>query len=266
MWLKIDQTILDSELKSRPGGIINTIRPDGVSALKTDIADISAGLSATRDLKTEIAQTSGATPPIQGQPMKGRNTLGEVQSSITEGSYRIIDMMHNVENYYLYPDLKMSHSLNQQYIEKKVIVRMKKKRKVKLSDGQEIEVANMPYVLYKEDIKFPFEFTIHVATQVENRIIKNQAMLNYIESLQKSGLPPEIVGLPIYRLLKQVWVNLQLGEVETVFPKDLENQIYAMSGKPPPGTQPNPETAEKKLTGEVRGKSTGGEKGGTGAI
>ena len=253
MWIKVDSRILDHELKSKPGGIINSSRPDGVVPVKKELSDVNAGLASASQLQNEIKELTGATAPLQGQEVGGKGTLGEVQSMITEGSYRIVDIMKNAERHILYPELYMDHALNQQFIEKQVIVLMDRQMMI---NGKLKTVKNMPFVLKQEDIRFDFKFRVHAATQVENRLVKNQALMNYLMTLGKSGLPPQLIGLATYRLMKQIWVNLQLGEAEVVFPANLEEQIYELFGQPSPqGSQVKPEDGEKKLQGNLAGAS-----------
>ncbi len=256
MWIKVDQTIQDHELKSVPGGIINSTRPDGVTPLRKDLSDVNAGLASAAKLQEDIRSLTGATGPIQGQKVRGKGTLGEVQSMISEGSYRIVDIMKNVERHMLSPDVYMSHSLNQQFVEEKVIVPMPSKKVMK--DGKMVVEKAHAVVLKKADFRFDFKFRIHVATQVENRLVKNQALMNYLITLGKSGLPPQLVGPATYRLMKQAWINLQLGGAEEVFPAALEDEIYAMFGQPSPqGSQTNPQDADKKIQGDLNGPTSG---------
>ena len=256
MWLRTDTSIQDHQVKSRPGAIIDSTRPDGLTPLKKGLTDVNAGIVSAAKLQEDIRDSTGATSPIQGQKVRGKSTLGERESMVSAGSRRIVDIMKNIERHLLYPDIQMSHSLNQQFIEKKVIVQIPS-RKVMI-EGKLEEVKGMAYVIKQEDIRFDFKFKFNVATQMENRLIKNQALMNYVITLGKSGLPPQIIGPATYRLLKQAWLNLQLGGADVVFPQELESKIYAMFGQvAPQGSQPNPENAEKTLRGGMDGPING---------
>ena len=93
---------------------------------------------------------------------------------------------------------------------------------------------------------------------------KLKKLMNYLQILTKSGIPQQLIGIPVYRIIKQIWINLELGEPETIFPQALENQIISMFMQMAMPQQPqqqnvvqnqtNPDQVEKKMNGELKGQ------------
>jgi hypothetical protein len=219
-----DYGIPDEDLVSRPNGIIRSSMQNPVDPLKVDPLNIRDGVLADQMIKDDMSGATGATKSMQGAQLERKGTATEVRSLISEGNYRILEIIMNLENLVFKPYMKMHHANNQQFIEEKLEIEIDNPKK-----GED-EPEKRMVVLDQKDIMFPFQFDINIVSDVENRTVKTQMLQNYLGLLSSLGLPPQFVMLPQIRIAKHIWAIQGLSDVSEIFPEGMEDQLQAMLG------------------------------------
>jgi hypothetical protein len=220
MWITSDRTITDQELVNRPNGVIYSRM--GVQALQPvqpPIINQSQGIQSETMIKDDMTGATAATKSLQGEQLR-KGTATEVKSMTTESNFRILLMVKNIQNYVLRPYLEMQHSLNQQFVEEEETIF------VKGDDGQ-----NIPVSVSEVDISIDWKFDFLVVDNVENKIVKIQQLQNYLQLLSGVPLPPNIIGPAQAKLMKMIWIYMNIPDAEDVLPPDLEDQLKQMMGE-----------------------------------
>jgi len=228
MWTRTDPNIPDSHLTSRPNGIIDVANHDDIKPLYPPQINLSAALQSEEMLRDDIATPPGSTKSLQGVQLEGAATATEVRSLVAEGNYRVVLIAKALEREVLEPLVYMSHANNTQYQEEEVKV-------ATTVEGDKEEVVT----LEQKDIIYPYKFRVKVAASVENKVVKNQMLQNFMQILMGSGLPPQMTMPAVVKIVKKIWGNLGLSIGEEIISDDVEQSfVQQLQGMGQPGMVP----------------------------
>lgn len=194
MWLMEKNTgeKLPSYMTSEQNKIIPVRRFPGITPLNP--IDMTMSHLSMQKLYTEELRSSvGATGSLQGLPTRYGTTAKESSQLLEQANIRITDILKRAEKTMIEPMLEQCASLVMQFIDDKQIV------EVIGEDGCILESLEFrPY-----DITFPCKFMAMGVTQVQNKLMKSQQLLNLLS--QQGSLPQGI--LKVENILKE-WMSL----------------------------------------------------------
>lgn len=210
-----------------PGGIW-WADPNAVKQFQfPDLSDTGIkNANMIRQIMTESSDNSPQLPdPIAG---KARST-GQAQLAIDEWQTDLYAFMQSIESEALVPFCQMTHSLLQQYVPDKLIIRVA---------GKYAETW-IKKLVSPEDLAGRYDFTWKGAIQTQNNAIKVQQILNFIKVA--SSLPPD-AGVKVNwpnLIMKLFRDGLQMKDAHTIIetadfnpsvPPGLENEMIEMGG------------------------------------
>lgn len=194
MWLmeRSGLSELPAYMTSEQNKIIPVKRFPGLQPLApTDmtLSHLSIHKFYTDDLRSGV----GATGSLQGLPTRYGTTAKEASQLLAQANIRITDILKRAEKTMIEPMLEQCASLIMQFIDDKQIV------EIIGEDGLVLESLEFrPY-----DIIFPCKFMAAGVTQVQNKLMKSQQLLNLLS--QQGSLPQGI--LRVENILKE-WMAL----------------------------------------------------------
>lgn len=193
MWL-MERSSLDklpTYMTSEQNKIIPVRRFPGIEPLTpTDMT--MSHLSIHKFYTDELRSSVGATGSLQGLPTRYGTTAKEASQLLAQANIRITDILMRAERTMIEPMLEQCASLIMQFIDDKQIV------EVIGEDGLSESLEFRPY-----DVIFPCKFMAAGVTQVQNKLMKSQQLLNLLS--QQGSLPQGI--LKIENILKE-WMRL----------------------------------------------------------
>lgn len=223
--------ISDSQLKSRPNGIIRS--KAGVDAVRFLPPSLTAneGLKAVAMAKEDIRSGTGATMSLQGLPARYGTTASEYQQQGTASARDVFAKVREIEDRIIKEFLRKAYCYDLQFMAREDFIRILGEKAAPL-----IGTIDDP-LLVKEAIRGDYDFVPLGATQLENKVIKAQQILNFLNITVK--LPPGIVNLPV--LVREAWkftggsnaVDIILPQPDSVLmaPQD-ENILMAQGERP----------------------------------
>jgi hypothetical protein len=194
MWL-MERNAMDGAAKymvSEQNKIIPVRKFPGIEPLTpTDMtmSHLSIHKFYTEDLRSAV----GATGSLQGLPSRYGTTAKESSQLLAQANIRITDILKRAEKTMIEPMLEQCASLIMQFIDDKQIV------EIIGEDGCTLESLEFT----PQDIIFPCKFMAAGVTQVQNKLMKSQQLLNLLA--QQGSLPQGI--LKVENILKE-WMSL----------------------------------------------------------
>ena len=192
--------IPNAQLKSRPNGVIKS--KTGVDAVKfmTPPMTASEGLKAVAMIKDDIRNVTGATVSLQGLPARYNTTASEYQAQGNASSRDVFSKVREIEDRIIKPFLRMAYQYNLKYLTREDFI--------KIIGEDAATVFFDTYSEVSEGIEGDYDFMPLGITQIENKIVKTQQMINFLNIV--SGLPPGIVDLS--KLVAKIWKNTGDGD------------------------------------------------------
>jgi hypothetical protein len=188
--------IPDWQLKSRANGIIKS--KTGVNAVKELPIQKTAneGFKAVAMTKEDIRQVSGATVSLQGLPARYETTATEIQTQTNSSSRGIFAKLRDIEDNIIKEMLRRLYSYNLQYMSKEDIIMILGEKAAKTIFTTENNNLSTKEILFED-----YDFIPLGVTQIENKVIKGQQILNFLNIAL--GLPPGIVDIP--KVVEKLW-------------------------------------------------------------
>jgi hypothetical protein len=186
MWI-IDSTagISKDQLKSRPGGIVESNNMGGILPLRPPnvASEVQKAIMMTKD---DIHQATGATVSLQGMPARYDTTATEASQMANSAQRDAFMKLRDIEESVLNPFLRMAYSYNLQYmstLDVEKIIGQDAFRASLTEAGGAIEENG--YDVGKV-LEGDYDFMPLGVTQVENKIIKGQQAMNLYNIAIKS--------------------------------------------------------------------------------
>ena len=194
--------IPDSQLKSRPNGIIRS--KTGVEAVKFLPPAITAneGLKAVQMAKADIRSGTGATMSLQGLPARYGTTASEYQAQGTASARDVFAKVREIEDRIIKEFLRKAYSYDLQFMAREDFIRILGEKATPL-----LGTIDNP-ILVREAIRGDYDFIPLGVTQLENKVISAQQQMNYFNLVAK--IPPGIID--IAKLAGKIWKKIGDGE------------------------------------------------------
>ena len=221
--------IPDSQLKSRPNGIIRS--KTGVEAVKFLPPALTAneGLKAVQMAKEDIRSGTGATMSLQGLPSRYGTTASEYQAQGTASARDVFAKVREIEDRIIKEFLRKAYSYNLQFMSREDFIRVLGEKAASL-----LGTIDDP-ILVREAIRGDFDFIPLGVTQLENKVIKGQMILNFLNIT--ASLPPGIVDIP--KLVSKAWKyvgdgeNILLPQPDSILMTAEDENILMLQGERP---------------------------------
>ncbi|MEW5897436.1 MAG: hypothetical protein AB1668_07105 [Nanoarchaeota archaeon] len=225
--------IPDLQLKSRPNGIIRS--KTGTEAVKFIRPELTAneGLKAVAMVKDDIRTGTGATMSLQGLPARYGTTAFEYQAQGTASSRDIFAKLRDIEDYILKEFYRRCYEYDLQYMSREEFIKIVGDKAANSLLGTAVEGEDFKEV--REVIRGDWDFIPLGVTELENKIIKGQQIMNFLNLVGK--LPPGIVD--IAKLVDKVWQyvgdgdNIILPQPTTKFISPDDENILINQGESP---------------------------------
>lgn len=203
--------IPDIQLKSRPDGIIKS--KTGVEAVKflRPPDTTASGLQAVIMSKENIRQGSGATASLQGMPTRYDTTATEYKGQGASSARDVFAKIREIEDGIITPWMRKAYSYNLQFMTREEFIKIVGKEASETFLGAK---GGEPAKDLKEAIRGDHDFVCLGVTQLENKVIKGQQLINVLNLAMKT--PPGIVDIP--KLWSKVWKYVGDGD-EIVLPQ-----------------------------------------------
>ena len=187
--------IPDSQLKSRPNGIIKS--KTGTDAVKflPPIMTANEGLKAVTMAKEDIRVASEATMSMQGMPARYGTTASEYKAQGSASSRGAFAKLREIEDRIIKKFLRKAYLYDLQFMSREDFIRVLGKKAAPLLGTIENPLS------VKEAIRGDYDFIPLGVTQLEDKVIKAQQIMNFLNIT--ATLPPGIVNLPA--LVKEAW-------------------------------------------------------------
>lgn len=191
--------IPDVQLKSRPNGIIRS--KAGVDAVKFLRPELTAneGLKAVAMAKEDIRQVTGATVSLQGLPARYDTTATEYQQQGAAAARDVFAKLREIEDRIIKEFLRKAYLYDLQFLSREEFIKIVGEEAAGVFLGK-AEEGQTPKEL-KEVLRGDYDFMPVGVTQLENKIVKGQQLINFLNIAGK--LPPGIVDIP--QLIKKIW-------------------------------------------------------------
>lgn len=184
-----------------PRKIIPSDVKGGINPLNA-IGEISSASLLENVVKQDMHNNSGATASVQGLTEKGEQTAFEVNVLQTRGASRINVASIDFANSFLRPLYKMIYKIHQQYTTiEKVVARSGKKgiRWIKWTP---------------EDVAIDFDFIPVVPTDIDNRIIVRNQMIQFIGQIAK--FYPQVNA---YKMVRKIYTLFGFEDADEIVPE-----------------------------------------------
>lgn len=194
--------IPDSQLKSRPNGIIRS--KTGTEAVKFLPPELTAneGLKAVQMAKEDIRTSTGATMSLQGLPARYGTTASEYQAQGSASARDVFAKVREIEDRIIKEFLRKAYSYDLQFMAREDFIRVLGEKAAPLMGTIDDPIA------VREAIRGDFDFIPLGVTQLENKVIKAQQIMNFLNIT--ATLPPGIIDIP--KLVGKVWKYVGDGE------------------------------------------------------
>jgi len=223
--------IPDIQLKSRPDGIIKS--KTGVEAVKFLRPPSTAreGLQAVAMSKENIRQGSGATVSLQGLPARYDTTATEYTRQGNASARDVFARLREIEDGIITPYLHRAYSYNLQFMTREDFIKIVGKEAAETYLGVK---EGQTKKSFKETLRADLDFIPLGVTQLVNKVVKGQQLINYLNIALKA--PPGLVDLAT--LYEKIWKYVGDGDTillpqskgELISPED-EN-ILITQGEP----------------------------------
>lgn len=194
--------IPDSQLKSRPNGIIRS--KTGVEAVKFLPPALTAneGLKAVQMAKEDIRNATEATMSLQGLPARYGTTASEYKQQGAAAARGVFAKVREIEDRIIKEFLRKAYCYDLQFMAREDFIRVLGEKAAPL-----IGTIDDP-ILVKEAIRGDYDFIPLGVTQLEDKIVSAQQQMNYFNLISK--LPPGIVD--IAKLAGKIWKKIGDGD------------------------------------------------------
>ncbi len=215
MWI-VDSLagIPDAQLKSRPNGIIKSqVGIDAVRPLEKPLTT-DHGLRAVAVVKESIQSNSGASVSFQGLPSKYNTTATEVQSSNNAAARDVFTKIRMLEDHVIRPWLRQARSNNWQFRSREEMVRI-------FGKDAALVVSSSDASAIRDEMLRDDDIVVLGATQIENKVIKVQQLINYLNVAAGTG--QGIVNFPL--LHAKIWEQLGDGDTNMILPQPTDEMV-----------------------------------------
>lgn len=190
--------ISDAQLKSRPNGIIKSkTGTDAVKFLRPPDTT-GSGLKAVAMAKENIRQGSGATMSLQGMPARYDTTATEYKTQANASARDVFAKLREIEDSIITEFLRKSYSYNLQFMAREEFIKIVGKEAAETFLGAEGGDKKKDL---KEALRGDYNFIPLGVTQLENKVVKGQQLINFLNITK--GLPPGIVN--VSKLVGKIW-------------------------------------------------------------
>jgi len=217
------------QLKTRPGGIIDTNSIDGVDFLRpTDLTKV--GYEASTAIQMMIEKGTGATRPVMGLtpgPGGSRTATGTI-SQVQETQQRLRLVIQRAEEYLLRPFIKRCYQLNQQYLTKARIIRVvgEKGINVRMVRPEEVCIGDVDFICMG-------------SMTMADETLKIQQMVNFL------NIVGNIPGFNPRPILKKIWEAFGFRDFDELWTPEKPMMFPQTTGMAPPQEQPRPTSPEQ---------------------
>jgi hypothetical protein len=236
MWV-VDRlsNINKGQLKARPRGVIESDTGiNGIQALRPPnvIPAANAGIAMTKE---DIRQSTGATVSLQGMPARYDTTATEANTMMNASQRDVFTKLRAIEDNLIKPFLKRAYGYNLQYMSRldlnKILGAQAMTAYLRSSGKDYDDTAETEQIL-----KGDYDIEVVGITEIENKIIKGQQIMNLYNLALKS--PPGIWNVKNMAKLIVKYAadgdgSILADDIEQIFinPND-ENVLISQGEKP----------------------------------
>lgn len=185
----VDDTagIKNSSLKSKPRGIIHVSGNPRESIVFVRPPDItSAAFKGMSILKDDIKQSTGSTATLQGLPARYDTSATEAAQMNSSSQKEIFSKLRSIEDSVIKPYLRKAYSYNMQFMSTEDIMKIVGSEAFGIFlEKQNIKVIDKDYSI-SNVLLSDFDFIPLSVTEIENKVVKGQQLMNLYNMSLKS--------------------------------------------------------------------------------